>query len=389
MVERDELCYTVHHCWSWVVAEALSRIAAGARVTKCSRWKELPSVGAQSSAAAEPSYALFRVERGRLSVWCVSRAFESLDAKDALQRRVPADAMPPTLLLPWDASGTASTVEAVQAFMDERQGRVLLKAALGSGGHGLYFVSDAADVLKVIKAHAALAEARDGFLDGLRAQYGGEVPMWSLQALLQPALVSGRRSQVRMYVVFVESLGCCFFHPHAEVRLPFWEGTDEDEARGGLELDAYEQGVCVGSRAVPYNHGRVKRETERLMLSECPELSGSENALCACLRRAFSALSPELQLSVVSSPAEAEAVVSRERVAVIGADLLVQRSESSGQNLIMFQAHLLEVNNNPAIPQPDKHRMSPAYRAHLVSFCAALVELGLSGGRAPGVFVRI
>ena len=68
------------------------------------------------------------------------------------------------------------------------------------------------------------------------------------------------------------------------------------------------------------------------------------------------------------------------RLAVIGIDILL--AEIGGKEV--FKAFLLEVNNNPALPQPDKHKMSESYRALNVSLCRDMALLGLEGGLEEG-----
>ena len=63
------------------------------------------------------------------------------------------------------------------------------------------------------------------------------------------------------------------------------------------------------------------------------------------------------------------------QLALIGIDLLITKNEQGA-----FDARILEVNNNPAMPSPSKHKMSSHYREHLVAFIGDLIELGMCGG---------
>ena len=373
--------YTSHHCWSWVVTEAVKKRSSDA--VKVPRWRELPSVTSEEVAAVKASgvspYALFRVEEeiqnGEIDgVWCTSTVFDAFDAKDALYMRAPAGVMPDTLLLPCDATSShpPGTDRLIDAFLSKHGGRVLLKAALGSGGNGIYFVSSSADVLAVLRGHAAAANEVDGFHEKLRALYEGRVPLWSLQERLQPVLVGGgRKSQVRMYCVFLKRARLCYLYRDAEVRLPQWNDGEEAVVADNC-MEEYEVRVCGGGGAVPYNRGRIKRDTERLLLSECPELKGAESSLRDCMVKTMTGLMPHILQTADTSEAPKP---GREQVAVLGADLVVVRA-ATGE----FLARLLEVNNNPAMPQPDLHRMSISYRAHLVAFVEALLELGFAAG---------
>jgi hypothetical protein len=315
-------------------------------------------------------------------VWCTSTVFEAFDPKDELYTRAPVGVMPDTLLLPCDAtsSNPPGIDRLIDAFLSKHGGRVLLKAALGSGGNGIYFVSSSADVLAVLGGHAAAANEVDGFHEKLRKQYQGRVPLWSLQERLQPVLVGGaRKSQVRMYCVFLERARLCYLYRDAEVRLPQWN-EGEETVVADKSMEVYEVRVCGGSGAVPYNHGRIKRDTERLLLSECPELKGAESSLRDCMVKAMTGLMPRILQTAETVEAPKP---GRERVAVLGADLVVIRG-ATGE----FSARLLEVNNNPAMAQPEKHRMSTSYRAHLVDFVEALLELGFAASAGGGTHPR-
>jgi len=369
---REELYYTTHHNWAWVVALGLGQLGDSTKraVTKCSRARDLPS-----QQHGRPEYALFRVERESgteavRGVWCTSKALEFLDAKDALYEHLPPETMPETILLDWDCTCDDGNIK---SFLQRHSNKVLLKAALGSGGSGLYFVDSCEDVLAVMQGHAARAQREEGFLDKLRLENGGRVPKWSLQALLQPVLVSWRKSQVRAYIVFIEGDDDdephCYFYSSFEVRLPNWEAETATAAH--TAMDDYESEVCGGGGAVPYNRGRIKADTERLLVSECAELSGAQEAIEKTITAAFSSLRPALVRRKGDSN---RAYV---KVAVIGADLLLEQRCCPGDSSSLLVAKILEVNNNPAMANPEKHRMSLLYKEHLVTFFHGLVELSM------------
>lgn len=379
---QSKVHYTTHHCWSWILKEAVETISSDC--VKCSRWRELPSVVNGEYSKGLTAYALFRVEFGCRGVWCTSKVFEFLDAKDALYARL-QQAMPDTLLLKWDCFESSFDIEEeIKGFILRNTGQVILKAALGSGGHGIYFVGcDPRDTLSVIRGHACKALATEGFMDKLSSQYQGEIPRWSLQALLNPVLVGspGRRSQVRVYVVFLESVRRCYYYHTVEVRLPQWESSNEL-----VELDAeYEQQVCQGGNAVPYNKGRVKSDTERYLLHEIPEVQRAAGVIHDSVRSAFVSLQDALQ-SRCHDRGSDNIPAGRELVAVIGADLLVVRNEDREEG---FCSYILEANNNPAMANPSKHKMSTLYRQHCIDFCHDLLRLGLTEGREVGRFVSI
>ena len=100
--------YCVHHNWMWVIEAAIKERLRlpGVKVT---RSRDLPS---RSSGAAAPGsgYALFRLEEAEGTresavrrIWACSGAFDVLDAKDELYRRLGhLGVMPDSELIPWN-----------------------------------------------------------------------------------------------------------------------------------------------------------------------------------------------------------------------------------------------------------------------------------------------
>ena len=122
----------------------------------------------------KPCYSLFKVElcdEGNTVCHHVDTAnheLEFLDAKDNLYRiaveRSLEKYMPASHLIEWDCEDIS--------YLSEFPSRpALLKAPLGSGGFGLYFVFSKFDVLEVIRGHRKRAEEHPGFLDELQRDY--------------------------------------------------------------------------------------------------------------------------------------------------------------------------------------------------------------------------
>ena len=213
LFSNSQIDYTAHHNWSWVLNTAINQLCNDRSVGLitahlCNSCKELPSQSSQKK-LEKVKYALFRVEvtedssrllnnntcpRGpRVSVWATSLAFAFLDPKDALYRELLLQnagyLMPKTSLLSWD-------IDSLDEIGELPSSPALLKASLGSGGFGLYFVSNCEDVLSIIRAHSARARSFDGFLDSLRRDHGGDVPCWSLQSLVNSYRVLGVSNNV-------------------------------------------------------------------------------------------------------------------------------------------------------------------------------------------------
>lgn len=297
--------YTTHHNWSWVVTEALQKLIGQQSTTEsaplvlCPRFRDLPSQSGVVKAKA--SYALFRLDivfsgtadtlRPIREVRTRSDIFGFLDPKDSLTRVAQMldarNCMPNTVLIPWnwlasptvDAGLHTTCADGIRQSIEEMlsTGPKLLKAPLGSGGFGLYFVycctgmegtrdvcscafakqyrfmcASTADVEEIVRCHRIKAEEKAGFLDDLNSTFYGfnasSALAWSLQDVISgvrvrsPAMendgdglgsdhagseksqiaaeIERRRCQVRAYVVLVNS--ALYLYTTYEVRLPCW-----------------------------------------------------------------------------------------------------------------------------------------------------------------------
>lgn len=391
---------TSHHNWAWVVCEAIQKIT-GDKGQILKKQCELPSQ--QGKAKERPCYALFKVEAvdhinaKHHAVWATSPCLGFLDSKDSLYRALhsaeKSSLMPPTVLISWDAKSIAD-------IGDFPTRPALLKAALGSGGFGLYFVTEKHHALSIVQKHAARAQQFDGFLEGLRRDHDGMVPSWSLQALVQPCRFGGnRRCQVRAYVVVCEHPDCgvhLYFYRDLEVRLPLWDVNLDTtinaptvftalppETEGGklqqdfitgqtLSVAEFEEYCCANGVGRPYNKDRNKSETDRLMLEEVPELVPFKDAIAANVRQAMVALQPAVMSHCSPATNNNE---TRTQMAIAGLDLLVDENGNT---------FLIEINNNPAMPQAAK-KMSASYKSHLVQMASNMIKLGLVYAVGEGV----
>jgi hypothetical protein len=274
-----------------------------------------------------------------------------------------------------------------------------------------------------------------------------------------------RRCQVRAYVVLIN--GALYLYSTYEVRLPAWDASldtllvtehamycdaarearkdaVQDRAHGGtVEIPAHdivnatatvdaaieqphtptwsydlENTYCGTGHARPYNECRNKGCTERYLLSELPQLRGSETAVTECMVGLCGRLKPVLQhryalsaaqkaadslgsrpeLSHVFDSAAIRAVLAGaelapaasntadttaasapgrpklSEVAIIGADLVLTCNDGAST------AHVVEVNNNPAMPAETGKHMSARYRQHLTSMVAAMMQVAIQHG---------
>ena len=76
-------------------------------------------------------------------------------------------------------------------------------------------------------------------------------------------------------------------------------------------------------------------------------------------------------------------------VAIVGVDLVLTENKNVSGDCV-FAAHVVEINNNPAMPASEGKHMSARYRAHLVGFVGAVLRLALrqGGGDAGGQHVE-
>ena len=168
----DTITCCIHHNWSWVVSEALHHIIISDEKRKIvKRQSELPSQRDKDKEQRDkPCYALFKLEIERTiptlpcvtSIWVSSPCMGFLDAKDRLCRELhqvgKQSLMPTTVFIPWD-------VATLNNIPDLPTNPALLKAALGSGGYGLYFIHTKQHALSIALAHAQRAQQFDGFLE--------------------------------------------------------------------------------------------------------------------------------------------------------------------------------------------------------------------------------
>lgn len=264
----------------------------------------------------------------------------------------------------------------------------LLKAALGAGGFGLYFVETMEDALSVIKAHAARAAKFEGFMEQLIVTHG-KVPDWSLQRLISPvrSTVKGCKTQIRAYVV--KRGKNIYLYNRFEVRLPSWndDASETTDNNVSTTIGSVESELIGEGNARPYNQGRSKSDTDRVLLEEISELNGSEKSIFAVVRSAMSALYPfiENQTSASVDITRNEAAFQNiSHLAIAALDLLVEYSDNIDQIdgydeycIDGFRAYIVELNSNPAMPGQSK-RMSEKYYHHIKDFVKNLIILGLS-----------
>jgi hypothetical protein len=326
--------------------------------------------------------------------WMSAQTFGFIDAKDALYQCLMEaggkNIMPKTVLLPWDLVDAA----ALPPLHTISEPTCLLKAALGSGGHGIYFVRSHQQVLDVIQADAAAARKDVSFIRNLEHEHDGRVPRWSLQQFVQSVRVSvpdPQRCQFRVYVVSCGER--MYLYRSVEVRVPQWD----DDLDAALSEDT----------AREYNCSRNKERTHRMLLHELPDVhllaqvSGGETCFHQLVRRAMLLLKPAIDRnrerlqtilldyshpfpdreSFLMSGAGGDAVkvhfgecmgAAPTLMAVAGIDLLLGLPVESGAPAVPY---IVEFNNNPAMPTADK-LMSQSYRAHLIKFMQHLLALG-------------
>ena len=242
----------------------------------------------------------------------------------------------------------------------------------------------------------------------------------------------GRRCQVRAYIVMVND--AIYLYKVYEVRLPSWDvdldatlaeehALYSDAARASNDntplltshqpswSNELENEYCGEGHGRPYNEHRNKGCTERYVLSELSELTGSDRSIEVCMKRMFSALKPVLisrqrGASTDSNSASQSGTSSKDmghvfdwdeivranqsvveptttkdgiltEVAIVGVDLVLQTHPAENNENDTFSARIVEINNNPAMPAAEGKHMSQLYRQHLVDFVASTMQLAM------------
>lgn len=343
------LHYTSHPNWEWVIRAALLEYYGACSVgyeskninrneetcifklirEKC--MKDLPSqLRVCPGKKRKSTYSLFRIELSQNNAqknvishccWMSGQMFGYLDAKDALYKHLkvqedvilcsigkehvnekskPTNAMPATVLLPWDYepdphinSDSSSVVE--YGFDLPSTPTCLLKAALGSGGFGIYFIHNKEQVLDILRRDAKAARASDYFIPSLMKDHGGIVPQWSLQQYIESVRVfpDRARCQFRVYAISVYNLdtNTCrmYIYDTVEVRVPRWdielddivcrvdEKNDTNSALScSKDVDLLGSGDLMAETSknspMEYNEHRNKAKTYRYVLEEMPPI---------------------------------------------------------------------------------------------------------------------
>eukprot|EP01038_Epipyxis_sp_PR26KG_P008510 gene8510-11504_t len=354
-ISSANICYTAHYNWAPIVDLAIvefihqlsktnqlnetitSPSFVNSAINIC-RQRDLPS-----KLTIKPIYSLFRVENTQTKVclWLCSETFGFLDAKDSLYFHLLSNnsekCMPKTILLPWDINKSDGKNDMNNWELPSNP--CLLKAALGSGGFGLYFVDNKHDIYEVIKGHQAQAMKADNFLNDLMNRYGS-IPQWSLQEIIRPV--------------------------QHKIRMKSYKDNNNEE-------------FMV-----------IERNTQ-----EVSELDGSFPIIQACVIDAMMGLKDVINnnnnnqssLSFLRNKCN-ENGYHINTMGVAGIDLMVAKYDNNnnsndddnntiGGSMPYFKAYIIELNNNPAMPNLSK-RMSNDYKNHIIRFVNGLFHLGLS-----------
>lgn len=413
---QRELHFTTHHNWEWMIRKAFSRISKLLDIDTipCSSFKQLPSTKANPRLKAQ--YSLFRLDVAKRDsndvdhkVRVTSTSLSYMDPKDVLLRELievhGEKYMPKTVLIPSDCN-----IHDMPSFSFPSI-PALLKAPLGSGGFGLYFVYNTMDIEELMKHHHERAQKDEKTMKSVMSSFETyeKYPLsWSLQELVNPirctlpAPLPGqyddisldkicyqRRSQIRAYVVECE--GELFLYEHLEVRFPLWNIDLDQTLRQESEMyqnctrdnfiardfdwsDEVENECCGLGHGRPYNEQRNKKYTDRYLVREIDELRPCQPAVKQCILEAFAKLKHRIldyrrrhnDINVTQDEGR------QASLAIMGVDLLVRKDRITGN----YEAYIVEANNNPAMPTDGK-RMSASYHDHLVEFGVALVALSL------------
>jgi hypothetical protein len=443
IIDNAFVSYTVHHNWQWIIEEVVQDSLLiindimktnnknneninyeenNIIKSKLNRPRELPSQ--LNKERIKPQYSLFRIEiiiNNEISkIWSTSLAFTGLDAKDNLYRLLnqhnSSHLMPLTTLLPYDLDELVVKDNYNINSIILPSTPCLLKAALGSGGFGIYFLYDIKDAIELIKKHRLRAELEKDFLDSLRRDYI-DIPSWSLQELINSVRIrkDKKKVQIRSYVTIIGNK--LFLYLNHEVRVPSWDidldkelYTDDKDGNSsynnsnisnsnstnhssnisnsnstnntglntGISIDVFEDEICKDCDARPYNLQRNKTVTERILLDELDEIRHTKDDISKCIKEAMTALKPIIE-SKITNP-------NSNDMAIAGIDLML--ADKSIDGIVNYKPYIVELNNNPAMPGKGK-LMSERYKLHLKDLIRGLITIGITNGEKNHGFERI
>jgi hypothetical protein len=445
-----EIIFTNHHNWEWIFQEAMKMteyelneelVGNGSeeksfQTKYCEKYADLPSVKLAKlnyktkEKRKKVEYSLFRIdlllsssaEKIISMVRATSPTFQRVDAKDLFfhksmkefrrksNQEVECQYLPKTSLIPWNFFENIPDEKECEKKLKEflpafPSSPAVLKAPMGSGGFGIYFVYHNLDIIEIVKNHALRAHKEPDFLPKLLQSYSKEEISicWSLQEFIHPikcqiptdSLTSSlQRTQVRAYLVECQSV--FYLYNDYEVRCPCWDIPLEDtlqeefslysqeeirqqyQERGTPWVDPVEEECCGKGFARPYNEKRNKKLTYRYMIEELPELIPTIPVITERLQECFSDLKDlllrEREEAIKQTTASQSSTGSGTvTLSVIGIDLLVS---ATGSEKNPYEVKIVEVNNNPAMPKKGK-LMTERYESHLMIFHQAITGLTL------------
>lgn len=309
-----------------------------------------------------------------------SSALDGMEDKDELVRtiqRCRCDHMnlsPPSVLISWDVTSeecsnvVGKELPTLKENSSEKKYAVL-KEPMGSQGKGIYFVTTAEEIHKVIEHHRVRALNEPDFLDNLIA-VKGRIPSWVLQAEVNPPLLvkNRRKFHIRSYLVIMEKLNhpdivdIFIFNRH-EMRIAGISVPENDDERD------------------PVSHitnGALSDLTERVLLHEEDELASRDlqKKTEVFVAETFGKhLLPDItrrvNLCAQQLAQEGDTNSSIRKFAIAGLDIMVTEDN---------KIFLLEVNSNPAAPR--EATIDDTFKEHLKGFMHSLVDL-VTGNPSP------
>jgi len=409
--------YTARSPWRWVVKKAIEKFksnkaSTNTYVEEVIGPKKLPSNERFSSvSSANPRQpCTLRMEfisssndssvkiRGAHGI---SNTLQNLEDKDefarVLSRWTCENICPLTLLLPWDAAdGGLHQAESQQKWnlfclqirakfpqisdnlsLQKNSGCLVLKAALGSQGDGIYFLDSLNEICNILKQHKKRALEEKGFLESLY-NYKGRIPCWVLQAEIYPPLLlqEGKKFHLRSYILIIESptnsnedhasdksFSMCksYVYHHHEVRI-----ASEPVQKETKPADCQNESKPLPSlrnRKAYITNGAGSDSTQRCLLHQTPELKSLNlgSKLEKFLAKLFSIdLLPEINLQLKKSKSTYLPIT---KFAIAGVDVMM---DANGQLFV------LEVNVNPAAP--PENVLDKSFHDHLIEFMHSLIQ---------------
>ena len=280
--------------------------------------------------------------------WSTLPAFDLFYLKDDLVRAINragcSNLVPKSVLLDWNTY-PAIQEEILKLFRSNRDGPLVLKSAIGSGGKGIEFVNSEKELLQIISQHSEKEKTEP--TDKLTKQNNNS--SWVLQQHIRSLLINGRKCHIRAYILVYDKI---YLYKTMEVRVAESMYNNTENHANWKDRSAH------------ITNGGGRDKTKRYLISEISELAGLENNIQDFLIKLLNGLKDQIIFSILNE--ENKSGKNIERYAFFAVDIMVDEDK---------RLWLLEFNRRPAVPPQEV--LSKAFRNHLIELTTSLCNFVL------------